>query len=462
MLVVPIDWVEPFALASRLREFRGFVFLDSAMQQMEFGRYSFMAADPFLEILAREGAVFVGGQHRRGDPLEILSAELARYRIPTHPDLPPLQGGAIGHFGYDLSVPYKGSAPRNRNRTTNDLHVGLYDLVIAFDHALHQAWIISTGFPDLNEASRHSRAARRAEFFAKIAGTIKEGPAASGLGTPPLRWASNFDGRSYEAAVEKVQEHIRSGDIFQANISQRFQAQLSPAFDRWAFYRHARQVNAATFGAYMELGEICIASCSPERFLRISAEGRVETRPIKGTIRRCDDDPGRDRQLASELAGSSKDRAENVMIVDLLRNDLSRSCIPASVEVEALCVVESYAGLHHLVSIIRGQLSPDSTPLRLLRECFPGGSITGAPKIRAMEIISDIENVSREIYCGAIGYVGFDGSIDTNIAIRTVIFDRTTATFNVGGGITLLSDPTSEYEETLTKANKIFASFEGA
>jgi para-aminobenzoate synthetase component I len=255
--------------------------------------------------------------------------------------------------------------------------------------------------------------------------------------------------------VARVVEYILAGDIFQANISQRFWGELPEGVDALALYRRLRRRNPAQFAALLDYGDITIASASPERFLSLD-DGLVETRPIKGTRPRGDT-PEEDARLAAELLGSEKDRAENVMIVDLLRNDLSRVCRDHSVLTPEICVLESYATVHHLVSTITGRLLPDSDAVDLLRATFPGGSITGAPKFRAMEIIAEIEPTRRGPYCGAIGWLGFDGSMDTSITIRTYCMKGRTVTFQAGGGITADSDPAAEYEETLAKARALVA-----
>ena len=284
---------------------------------------------------------------------------------------------------------------------------------------------------------------------------------AAWLPDPAGAWAAmprpRIGRATYDEALARVLEMIRAGDIYQANIAQRFTADLPAGFDPFALYRRLRETNPATFGAYQEFEGLTVASSSPERFVRL--DGRhVETRPIKGTAKRLSD-PVEDRAAAEGLAASAKDRAENVMIVDLLRNDLSRVCEPGSVAVPVLCGLETYAGVHHLVSVVTGTLRDGLDGLDLLEKTFPGGSITGAPKIRAMDIISEIEGDAREIYCGAIGRIGFDGDLDTSIAIRTVFMDDREAVLQAGGGVTLLSEPGPEYDETLAKAERVFEAF---
>jgi para-aminobenzoate synthetase component 1 len=269
----------------------------------------------------------------------------------------------------------------------------------------------------------------------------------------PVAVTSNFTRPGYEAAVAQVIDYIYAGDIFQANLTQRFRAELPAGLTPFTLYRRLRQLNPAPFAAYLEFGEVVIASSSPERFLSVR-DGRVETRPIKGTRPRGRS-PAEDQALMRALLASEKDRAENVMIVDLLRNDLSRVCRDASVAVPELCICEAFATVFHLVSTIVGELEPGNSALDLLKASFPGGSITGAPKIRAMEIIAALEPTQRGPYCGTIGYIGFDGTMDSNIVIRTYALSGSTVTFQAGGGIVADSDPAEEYEESLAKARAL-------
>jgi para-aminobenzoate synthetase component 1 len=270
--------------------------------------------------------------------------------------------------------------------------------------------------------------------------------------------ASTFSHAAYLEVVARTREYIRAGDIFQANLSQRLEAPWeAPPF---ALYERLRRRNPAPFAAYLDAGGAAVVGASPERFLRV-CRGQVETRPIKGTLRRGVN-PMHDLALEEALRASEKDHAENVMIVDLLRNDLSRVCEDHSVKVPELCVVERYPTVHHLVSTVVGELRPGVGPLELLRAAFPGGSITGAPKVRAMEIIAELEPTRRSVYTGAIGYLGFDGAMDTSIAIRTFLVKEGTAYFQVGGGIVVDSEPEREYQETLAKAAGLVAALEEA
>ncbi|MDP4022903.1 aminodeoxychorismate synthase component I [Methylobacterium sp. NEAU 140] len=449
--IPPLDAV---AAAARLRHLPGLAFLDSAMAHPTLGRHSVVAADPFARFRYRDGAAALDGRPVPGGPIEALRACLAPYRVA--PGSEPFPGGAIGYLAYDLGACLERvPAPARRAGLTDDIALNLYDTVLAIDHAAGTCRLVATGFPETEPAARAARAEQRLDRFAQL--LAGPGDLAASPPPAPLAWRSNFSRQTYELAVEKVKEYIRAGDIYQANIAQRFAADLPAGFDPFALYRRLRAANPATFGAYLAYEGLSVASSSPERFVSLDGR-RVETRPIKGTARRLPD-PEADRAAAEALVASVKDRAENVMIVDLLRNDLSRVCEPGSVAVPTLCGLETYAGVHHLTSVVTGTLRPGLDGLDLLENTFPGGSITGAPKIRAMEIIGEIEEDAREIYCGAIGRIGFDGGLDTSIAIRTVFMDASTAVLQAGGGVTLLSEAGPEYDETLAKAARVFEAF---
>lgn len=445
-LVPPPDPWEAFCRLERLPHV---LFLDSALQQPTLGRYSFLTADPF-EFLGLSGPA---------DPLVELGKQLARWRCETVPGLPPFQGGAAGLFSYDLChYIEKLPRPRMNEFPVPDLAVGLYDWVLAFDHVADRAWLISTGFP-------HGRADQRIRQIEFVLATlvarkhkdsprraIEENQLASRFSVATMAHLeglfSNFDRPGYLETIRRAIEYIHAGDCFQVNIAQRL---LYPQrLSNVELYHRLRERNPATFAGYFDLGDYVIASASPERFLRVE-RGEVETRPIKGTRPRGAT-PEEDDVRANDLLRSGKDRAENVMIVDLLRNDLGRVCQYGSVRVADLCRVESYPFVHHLVSEVRGRLRPDAGPLDLLRAAFPGGSVTGAPKVRAMEIIAELEPNSRGAYCGSLGYIGFDGTMDTNLLIRTITAGYGWLQFPVGGGIVADSIPEREYEETWHKA----------
>jgi len=456
MHISELQWIEPVTAMRRLAHRSHLTFLDSAARHELLGRYSYLTCDPFSTYMVADGQASCNGKALEGDPWGVLRTLLANYPQEHRPDLPPFQGGAAGFLGYDLNRTLErlpASAILGQHLPQSILH--FYDVVVSFDHRDHRCWVASTGWPEQDPARRSERARRRADEFAALLASVKS-PRNDSHGTAGV-WHSNFSRKGYVAAVQRVIDLILAGDVFQANIAQRFSARLSSSFDPLAFYCQLRSLNPAPFAALLCYGKLTIASSSPERFLKLDGR-QVETRPIKGTIARSADSM-EDQRRAEILVASEKDRAENTMIVDLLRNDLSRVCTAHSVEVPALCRLESYASVHHLVSIVTGELAGNQDAVTLLRACFPGGSITGAPKVRSMEIIADIERVAREVYCGAIGFIGFDGHMDTNIAIRTVTIDDGLAVFHAGGGITAMSDPQAEYEETLAKAQRIFDAF---
>lgn len=433
------------------------------------GRYSFLTADPWLVLRSRGDRVesIAAGQssHAVGDPFDALRAAVRAHSATHDAGLPPFQGGAAGYFAYDLCHRIERlPAPRFDELQLPEMCVGLYDWVLAWDHKDGKTFLMSTGTPGATARERRERAAARADFVLDRLAAAEpaiprphDGHGTSLAPTFPLpgvpRVRSTFAMADYLAAVERTREYIRGGDIFQANLSQRLDASLPE--HPFVLYRRLRERNAAPFAAYFDFGAAAIASASPERFLQLRGNA-VETRPIKGTRPRGLN-PLHDSALQGALAASEKDRAENVMIVDLLRNDLSKVCEDGTVEVPELCRIERFATVHHLVSTVVGRLRPGLDAVDLLRAAFPGGSITGAPKVRAMEIIAELEPTRRDVYTGAIGYISFSGAMDTNIAIRTFVVKGGRAYFSVGGGIVSDSEPEREYIETLDKASGLLA-----
>jgi para-aminobenzoate synthetase component 1 len=455
-LVVPLE-PAPAAVDvfQRLAALPHCVFFDSALRDPVLGRHSFVAADPF-EFLALPV---------EGPPaLDALALRLAPWQSPTLAGLPPFQGGAAGLISYDLGRQLETlPPPRSEEFRLPALAMGFYDVVAAFDHQTNRAWLISQGWPETDPAARVRRAqARLTEFQNRLrqpaAGTAPT-PASGqvfsiGELTPqhPVGQlpglTSNLSETGYLEAVAACIEYIRAGDIFQVNFAQRL---LHPANDATLpLYLRLRQRNPATFAGYLDLGPYQIVSASPERFLQVRG-GTVEARPIKGTRQRGTR-PEADLFAGDELRESVKDRAENVMIVDLLRNDLSRVCQSDSVCVTQLCQLEVYQFVQHLVSAVRGRLRAGLGALDAWRAAFPGGSITGAPKVRAMQIIAELEPAARGAYCGGLAYLGFDGTLDSSILIRTITAGGGWWQMPVGGGIVAQSDPRREYEETWHKA----------
>jgi para-aminobenzoate synthetase component I len=454
---------EPAQVFARLAALPHVLFFDSALKHPTLGRYSFVMADPYEWIWARRRRVQLSRESRPrepADPFAVLEERLARYASDTIPDLPPFQGGAAGLFGYDLCHHLERlPRPRFDEFEVPDLAVGLYDWVVAFDHAVGRAWLISTGFPELEPRQRMQRAQKRAAAVRRrleSAPMVPRTASGSAVGDLAPRFpvpgfdslVSSFDRAGYLATVARAIEYVHAGDCFQVNLAQRL---LYPhTGSAYELYGRLRERNPAPFAGYLDLGDFVIASASPERFLRLHA-GEVQARPIKGTRPRGET-VADDERRRNELTASGKDRAENIMIVDLLRNDLGRVCRYGSVRVPALCRVESYQHVHHLVSEITGRLWDGRNAIDLLRAAFPGGSVTGAPKIRAMEIIAELEPTARGPYCGSLGYIGFDGNMDTSILIRTFTAGRAWLQFPVGGGIVADSVPEREYEETWHKA----------
>ncbi|HEU4680104.1 MAG TPA: aminodeoxychorismate synthase component I [Gemmatimonadales bacterium] len=467
---------DPAEICSRFIGLPYLLFLDSASQQHPDAHYSFLAADPAAIVrskglvteISRGGAAWITVP---GDALSVARSLLPEEPANPVPGLPPFQGGVAGYIGYDWGAVLE-RLPRARydDLAIPDVMLGLYDWVIGWDHRMDSAWLISTGLPETGPA-QEQRAKQRMELVREklggrrvsgkagkqvgAAGSSSAAPAPSypvtGVeGAADIGLRSTFTHRGYLDAVAQVRDYIVAGDIFQANLSQRFQGPLTePTFD---LYFRLRRRNPAPFAAYLGFGELEVLSASPERFLRLDEDRRrIETRPIKGTRPRGLG-PMHDAALGRALAESQKDRAENVMIVDLLRNDLSRVCRPGTVRVPELFALEHHPTVHHLVSTVIGELDAGAGAEDLLRAAFPGGSITGAPKVRAMEIIAELEPTQRGIYCGSIGYISATGAMDTSIVIRSYLALRGQIYFQAGGGIVADSDPELEYRETLDKA----------
>ncbi|MGQ9686993.1 MAG: aminodeoxychorismate synthase component I [Thiobacillaceae bacterium] len=417
------------------------VFLDSGHPGATGGRWDIIAARPYATLVTRgEITEFrQGGSVARGvdDPFERLRSHLAASRH----DLPlPFVGGGIGYFAYDLARRFvRLPELAEDGEGMPEMAVGFYDWAVLVDHARRESWLVSAGRCPLSAAGWKGLV----ELFSTPPDPRRRAPF---VVVGPL--VCNLSEAAYRSRFDRIQAYIRAGDCYQVNLAQRFSCSVSG--DPWLAYRALRRVNPAPYSIYMSLPWAKVLSASPERFLEVRG-GQVVTRPIKGTRPRHPE-PDRDAARARELATSTKDRAENLMIVDLLRNDLGKVCMPGSVQVPGLFEVEHFATVHHLVSTVSGRLAPGQDAVTLLRAAFPGGSITGAPKLRAMQIIEELEPHRRGIYCGAIGYLGYNGDMDTNIAIRTLVWSEGTLRFWAGGGIVADSDAASEYQECLDKA----------
>ena len=421
-------------------------YLDSGIQDdldeniSDKSRYDIIVSHPFIKIIADESTVSIEENNlkkiTKENPFNVLEGILANFDIQE--TSLPFTGGALGYFSYELS---QSSIKNNKDHVGMPLMmIGIYDWALIVDHQEKTACIashlINKDTKDyLITLTKKLKSVKPNNQLFKINSNIKS--------------LLNFE--AYELMVNKILSFIKEGDVYQINISNKYI--VSCEGNSWTGYKKLREINRAPFMAYFHFDDFDILCGSPERFIQ-SHSKRVETRPIKGTEPR-DINPIKDKENAEKLLASEKDRAENLMIVDLLRNDLSKNCIPGSVNVKALCELKSYSNVHHLESIIEGVLKPHSTLTKLLKDCFPGGSITGTPKKRSMEIISDLEPHRRDIYCGSIGYIGFNHNMDTNIAIRTLVRKDNNIHFYSGGGIVAQSKPKNEFDEIAFKASNI-------
>ncbi|GAA0686348.1 aminodeoxychorismate synthase component I [Marinobacterium maritimum] len=434
-------------LLERIRPFGHAILLDSSQPDALGGRYDILSAAPDRIIrFGPEGLKAFDGQQRaldteHRDPFAYLDHCLAELGTAQPVDDLPFCGGLIGLFGYDLGRAVE-QLPQHAEADIDYpwLLVGRYLWAIVVDHKLRTCRLISHPLADLGLLHQIQQ---------RLAAPASLEPQTFRLTTP---FASNLSADDYRNALQRIDDYIHAGDCYQINFAQRFKATFEG--DPWQAYQALRQVAPTPFAAFMDMPEGAILSLSPERFLLSDRNEQVETRPIKGTRPRGRTPP-EDEALANELLHSAKDRAENLMIVDLLRNDLSRNCTPGSIKVPELFSIEPYPNVHHMVSVITGQLRADTSALQLLRDAFPGGSITGAPKIRAMEIIDELEPQRRSIYCGSIGYISSCGRMDTSITIRTLLCQEGAIYCWAGGGIVADSQIDEEYQETFNKVNNL-------
>jgi para-aminobenzoate synthetase component I len=449
----------PEALFAQIWSEPGAVLLRSASFESSFSRYSIVTARPFLEFRCWgahcELTTGVGSARQFGNPWTILDRLLARYESLEH-DLPFPIGGCFGFWGYDLKHFVE---PKLVPRAVRDIEVPDATLffcgsLVVFDHFLGKTFVIATGLA-VDGSSQAQAAAKELDFWK---GKLHQAPRVA-----PLNWSSelgeaapqihsNFSQNKYLNAVGRAGEYIRAGDIYQVNLSQRFSARSR--VDPWRFFLRLSEISPAPYAAFINAGQCVLVSSSPELFLLLNGR-RVLSRPIKGTRPRSTD-PTRDAQLTYELQTSAKELSELVMITDLLRNDLGKICQFGSVHVPELIRLERYPFVQHLVSTVEGSLRAEVSHLEALRACFPGGSITGAPKFRAMEIIEELESSARGPYTGALGYIGFNRESQLSIIIRTALFIENSVYFQSGAGIVADSDPQAEYAETLAKAGGFF------
>ena len=439
--------IDPFRIFSAFKDEKNCFFLDSSLNRNALGRYSIIGFDPFLVLEAKEE-----------EPFEKLTELLNRYKISASRNPFPFLGGAVGYLSYDLGFLLEKKVKRLNNDDLGipDVFFAFYNTAIVIDNLKKSFYIVAVGFPEKNSDRAKSLCKSNLK---KIEALIsKVGPEeAKPCAATASELRSNFSRKDYLCAVKKVKSYIKAGDIYQLNLSQRFESNTN--LSSFEIYSRLRQISPSNFSAYFDAGDFQIISSSPERFLKLEGE-LVETRPMKGTRPRGNNEK-QDFSLRRELINSAKDKAELNMIVDLERNDLGKVCDYRSVEVTVLRELEKYSTVYQTTATIKGKLFKNKDRIDLLRAAFPGGSITGCPKIRAMEIIEELEPVRRSFYTGALGYLSFSGGMDFNILIRTILKKKGKLYFGVGGGIVADSKPEEEYKETLVKAKAMIEAING-
>ena len=437
-------YIEPIEIFELIKDEPHSFILESSLYHDEYGRYSIIASNPF-EVVKYSN-----------DPecIDKFRTIMNKYSFASNNDtksLLPFNGGAVGYLSYDLGRYIE----KIENKTivdmeVPDLYFGLYDWAYVVDHKERKLYLVSA---DLDKDREEKLIIQKEELILNHTPTKKLSSV-----DEEVQLKSNFTKQEYIDSIEKVRQYIRSGDIYQANLTQRFEGKTKrSAFD---IYSELREVGPTIFGGLLNFEDVQVISNSPERFIKVENR-KIQTRPIKGTRPRGDN-PEQDEFFKTELSNSEKDKAELLMIVDLERNDLGRVSEIGSVKVPELFKIEAYANVYHLVATIESEIDKDKDIYEVIKATFPGGSITGAPKIRAMEVIEELEPTRRNVYTGSIGYIGFDGLADLNIAIRTIVKKDDRITFQVGGGITWDSNPEDEYMETLHKAKSIMITLRGS
>lgn len=469
-LLTPLFKEIPYASPEKLYPLfsgRNSFLFESVSGSENIARFSFIGFEPYLVFIAKDGIINTDrtdkSQRSSAKPLTVLNDILSCYRQKLHPELPPFQGGAAGFFSYDF-VQYLERLPNVAfdDLKIPDAHFLMLDRIIAFDHKSKKAWaIVCPGIRNSNLS--HAESCAEAELILKSICDKADkalAPVTSNHVQSSIRKIEMIYEMKKEVYIEMVKrakEYISSGDIFQANLSQRVKAYIGD-LKPWRLYMLLREINPSPFAGFMDFGDYCLVSSSPERLVRVKA-GMVETRPIAGTRPRGRD-IGEDEQMRSELLLNEKERAEHIMLIDLERNDLGRVSDYGSVRVDEFMSTEDYSHVIHIVSNVSGMLAPGKTCLDVLKATFPGGTITGVPKVRCMEIISELEPVRRGPYTGSMGYIGFSGDMDMNIIIRTFLIKDGYAYVQAGAGIVADSDPEREYYETLKKAEALIKTLE--
>ncbi len=434
--------VDPFWIFEALKDTRNCFFLDSSLNSKSTGRYSFLGTDPFY-ILKTKGS----------KPFEKLREFLEKYKFSPSKAPFPFIGGAVGYLGYDLGFLLE---EKLRKKTKDDLNIpdcffGFYNTTVIIDNLKKIFHIFAIGFPERSCQLQKALCERNLRKIETLLSQIRPDNKIDIRRESPgmiTRLRPNFTRQEYVSKIKKAKEYIKAGDIYQVNISQRFKGRTN--LSSIEVYKRLRSLSPSHFSAYFDAGDFQILSSSPERFLKLEHD-RVITRPMKGTRPRGENKLD-DRRFRKQLLNSSKDKAELMMIIDLERNDLGRVCDYNSILVSPLRELEEYKTVYQTTATVKGKLYKNKDRVDLLSACFPGGSITGCPKIRAMEIIEEIEPTRRSIYTGSLGYLSFCGNMDFNILIRTILKKKAQVYFGVGAGIVADSEPEDEYEETMVKA----------
>jgi anthranilate synthase component 1 len=457
------DLLTPVSAFLKIAEHSDYAFLLESVEGGEHvGRYSFLGKDPFLILRGRDGKAVTekaGVTTATETPfIDALRDLMNRFRSPAVPGLPRFTGGAVGYLGYDTAAWFEPTVAREDGHRDahDDAGFMVFDTVLAFDHVQHRILLIANAriSGDEDRRSLYQFACAKIEFLERELERALSLKRAADVPKPQL--SSNFSQEAFEAIVRKGKEHIAAGDIYQVVLSQRFEAEVG--VDAFTVYRALRHVNPSPYMFFIRMGGRSIVGSSPEMLVRVEGRQAV-THPIAGTRPRGKSE-AEDLQLAEELKRNEKERAEHVMLVDLGRNDIGRVCDYGTVRVPTFMALERYSHVMHLVSVVEGRLSEDRDRLDALVSCFPAGTVSGAPKVRAMQIINDLEPSRRGIYAGAVGYLDFAGNLDFCIAIRTIVLQDGKAYIQTGAGIVADSDPASEYEETRDKARAMIRALE--
>ena len=456
LVVSNITWLDPLVAFEPFCEDSLSILLHGNGQDV-LSRWSYIGTSPFSFIdIGQDLKTKLNGVIINEDPFKLIKSKCINYKNTISESPAPFYGGAIGFIGYEINQIIE-EIPNPKNLDSNSImSVGFYDIVVAFDRYEKKTYILSSGLPEKSKEDRIQKAKSRIDYILKVINQTKE----SVILNYTSKWNCVTPRFVSEKTIGKAIKYIYDGDISQVNITHKFKCAKPERLKPWHLYRKLRKLNPSPFGAYLSINKnYKILSSSPERFLNLDSSGVVETRPIKGSQKRSNNNRS-DKIYADELKKSQKDISENLMIVDLMRNDLSRVCEPGSIKVTDFCKLESFAEIHHLVSVIIGKLKKENHASDLLRVCFPGGSITGTPKVRAMQIINELESEPRGAYCGTVFWMGFDGALDSSITIRSIVINENEIIAQGGGAIVSDSNPHSEYEETILKIHPLLKTLE--